>query len=108
MSHLSKPLALSSEVAAEALGVSPEAVELLIEAGELETIKIGLITRIPYAALEEFIFAQLSPLAVQRIRDHFERIGRKPWWDRICDEARRVKPLRSRSAVSNAEAAPAK
>lgn len=51
----SRPLVLTAEQAAEQLQVSRRTVYELIRTGELRSVKIGKLRRIPLRALEEFV-----------------------------------------------------
>jgi hypothetical protein len=81
------PLAVEPENAALMLDTSPRVVELLAEAGELDTVSVGIGKHILVASIEAYLYRQLSPKAIWRLADHAERIGPRPWWAR-ADEAR--------------------
>lgn len=49
------PLLLKPEEVAEALGIARTRVYLLLRAGEIRSVKIGKVRRIPVAALQAYV-----------------------------------------------------
>ena len=56
--HLGGEVLISVEEAARRLNISRSTLYLLIQRGELQSIKIGASRRVPVAALDEFVARQ--------------------------------------------------
>ena len=56
--HLGGEVLISVEEAARRLDISRSTLYLLIQRGELQSIKIGASRRVPVAALDEFVARQ--------------------------------------------------
>jgi excisionase family DNA binding protein len=65
-SSTSVRLLLTVPEVASALGIGRNAVYVLVLTGQLASIKIGRLRRVPVGALETFITAQLTPIEGRR------------------------------------------
>ncbi|MGH7749398.1 MAG: helix-turn-helix domain-containing protein [Candidatus Dormibacteria bacterium] len=67
-------VALRPDEAAEALGCSRRQVERLIAGGELVAFKIGRLTRVSVAALDEYVARRMAicvpPMEAAAVRQH--------------------------------------
>lgn len=59
--------------AASILGCGRSLLYKLIKAGQLPFVKVGHLTKIPYAALEEFVARGVAE----------RRLGGRPWWEEL-------------------------
>jgi excisionase family DNA binding protein len=54
-------LALTMDEAAAALGCSRRSMYRLVAHGEIEAVKVGSLTRVPIAVLENYLTSKLTP-----------------------------------------------
>ncbi|MGE0583473.1 MAG: helix-turn-helix domain-containing protein [Steroidobacteraceae bacterium] len=72
-----QPLTVSVKGAADLLGVGRDAIYKLIETGELRTVPIGKMTRIPSADLPAFIERHAAASGINAARQEKARAARR-------------------------------